>query len=43
MRPDIRSFPYRGYIVFFRYEADTFEVVNVLEGHRDFRSLYTEE
>ncbi len=43
LRPDIRSFPYRGYIVFFRYEADTFEVVNVLEGHRDFRSLYTEE
>ncbi|HVY35330.1 MAG TPA: type II toxin-antitoxin system RelE/ParE family toxin [Caulobacteraceae bacterium] len=36
LRPDLRSFPYRGYIIFFRYEADTFEVVNVLEGHRDF-------
>jgi plasmid stabilization system protein ParE len=43
LRPDIRSFPYRGYIVFFRYEADTFEIVNVLEGHRDFLSLYSEE
>jgi plasmid stabilization system protein ParE len=42
-QPDIRSFPYRGYIVFFRYEADTFEVVNVLEGHRDFPSLLDEE
>ena len=35
LRPDIRSFPFRGYLIFFRYEADTFEVVNVLEGHRD--------
>jgi plasmid stabilization system protein ParE len=43
LRPDIRSFPYRGYIVFFRYEADTFEVVNVLEGHRDFLSRYAED
>ena len=43
LRPDIRSVPYRGYIIFFRYEAETFEVVNVLEGHRDFPSLFTEE
>ena len=42
LRPDIRSFPCRGYIIFFRYEAETFEVVNVLEGHRDFPSLFTE-
>jgi plasmid stabilization system protein ParE len=43
LRPDIRSFPHRGYIIFFRYEADTLEVVNVLEGHRDFPSLFTED
>ena len=42
LRPDIRSFPYRGYIIFFRYQAETFEVVNVLEGHRDFTNLFTE-
>lgn len=35
LRPDIRSFPFKGYVIFFRYAADTFEVVNVLEGHRD--------
>jgi plasmid stabilization system protein ParE len=43
LHPDIRSFPYRGYIVFFRYEADTLEVVNVLERHRDFSTLFAEE
>ena len=42
LRPDIRSFPYRGYIIFFRYDAETVEVVNVLEGHRDFESAFTE-
>ena len=35
LRPDIRSFPFKGYVIFFRYAADTFERVNVLEGHRD--------
>ena len=39
--PDIRSFAFRGYVIFFRYQAETFEVVNVLEGHRDFPSLFT--
>ena len=35
LRPDIRSFPYKGYVIFFRYAAGRFEVVNILEGHRD--------
>jgi toxin ParE1/3/4 len=35
LRPDIRSFVFKGYVIFFRYEGDNFEVVNVLEGHRD--------
>jgi toxin ParE1/3/4 len=35
LRPDIRSFPYKGYVIFFRYDQDVLEVVNVLEGHRD--------
>lgn len=42
LRPDVRSFPYRGYIIFFRYGVDTLEVVNVREGHRDFPSLFTD-
>ena len=36
----IRSFPYRGYVVFFRYGADTLEVVTILEGHRDVTGAF---
>jgi toxin ParE1/3/4 len=35
LRPDIRSFPFRGYVIFFRYVDHVLEVVNILEGHRD--------
>ena len=35
LRPDLRSHPYKSYVIFFRYVGDMFEVVNVLEGHRD--------
>ena len=33
--PDLRSTPRGNYVIFFRYVADTFEVVNILERHRD--------
>ncbi len=42
LRPDIRSFPFKGYVIFFRYEADRFEVVNVLEGDRDVIGFFAE-
>jgi toxin ParE1/3/4 len=42
LHPDIRSFPFKGYVIFFRYEADRFEVVNVLEGHRDIIGFFSE-
>ena len=32
LRVDIRSFPFKGYVIFFRYHAGRFEVVNILEG-----------
>jgi toxin ParE1/3/4 len=35
LRRDMRSFAFRGYMIFFRYTDDAFEVVNILEGHRD--------
>ena len=35
LRPDIRSFAFRGYVIFFRYVEDRLEIVNVFEGHRD--------
>jgi toxin ParE1/3/4 len=39
----IRSFAFKGYVIFFRYEGDTFEVVNVLEGHRDIIAYFRED
>jgi plasmid stabilization system protein ParE len=40
LRPDIRSIacgdiPSNGYVIFFRYAEDAFEVVNIIEGGRD--------
>lgn len=38
--PGIRSFPFRGYVIFFRYGDDVLEVINVLEGHRDMAAHF---
>ncbi len=36
LRPDLRSFPFRGYVIFFRYtDDDTLEIVNILSARRD--------
>jgi plasmid stabilization system protein ParE len=43
LRPDIRSFPYKGYVIFFRYIDDTFEVVDILEGHRDIEAWFRDD
>jgi toxin ParE1/3/4 len=43
LRPDIRSFPFRGYVILFRYVDDLFEVVNIIENHRDFAALFKQE
>jgi toxin ParE1/3/4 len=42
LRPDVRSFPFRGYIIFFRYTEDAVEIINILEGHRDVRTHFGE-
>lgn len=31
--PDARSFAFGEYVIFFRYIGDSFEVINVIEGH----------
>ena len=41
LRPDIRSFSYRNYVLFFRYVDDRFEVVNILHAHRDIEGHFT--
>ncbi|MFB9951470.1 type II toxin-antitoxin system RelE/ParE family toxin [Rhizobium puerariae] len=35
LAPGLRSIACRGYIIFFRYVGDRFQIVNILEGHRD--------
>jgi toxin ParE1/3/4 len=40
LRPDIRSAPYQNYVIFFRYVDDRFEVVNILERHRDVDAYF---
>jgi plasmid stabilization system protein ParE len=42
LRHDIRSVPYKNYVIFFRYVADRFEVVDILEGHRDIEAHFRE-
>jgi toxin ParE1/3/4 len=37
---DLRSTPYGNYVIFFRYFGDAFEVVNILEGHRDIEGYF---
>ncbi|HEV7306302.1 type II toxin-antitoxin system RelE/ParE family toxin [Ensifer sp.] len=34
LRPDVRSMTFKGYVIFFRYVDERFEVVNIIEGHR---------
>lgn len=41
LRPDIRSFTFKGYVVFFRYVDERFEVINIIEGHRDIDELFS--
>ncbi|WP_353228985.1 type II toxin-antitoxin system RelE/ParE family toxin [Novosphingobium sp.] len=41
LRPDIRSTPCQGYVIFFRYRAaDAIEIVNILHGSRDIGSYF---
>ncbi len=40
IRSDLRSAAYKNYVVFFRYVGDRFEVVNILEGHRDIVAYF---
>ncbi len=40
LQPEVRSIPYENYVIFFRYMEDEFEVVNILEGHRDIDGYF---
>jgi hypothetical protein len=34
--------PYKGYVIFFRYERGWFEIVNIREGHLDVERYFAE-
>jgi toxin ParE1/3/4 len=38
--PNLRSHPYKSYVILFRYVGDVLEVINVIEGHRDIPALF---
>ncbi len=40
LRRDLRSIPFKGYIIFFRYRDNLFEVINIIESHRDLPRLF---
>jgi toxin ParE1/3/4 len=40
LRSDLRSLTFKSYVIFFRYRGEVFEVVNVLEGHRDIEGHF---
>jgi toxin ParE1/3/4 len=38
--PGLRSFPFRGYLIFMRYEEDRLLIVNVLHSRRDTEAAF---
>ncbi|MFV3129852.1 type II toxin-antitoxin system RelE/ParE family toxin [Niveispirillum sp. KHB5.9] len=39
LAPGLRSFPFQGYVILFRYEPDRLLIVNVVEGRRDLAAF----
>lgn len=39
----MRSFAFRGHVIFFRYLGDTIEIVHVLERHRDSAAQFDKD
>ncbi|RDJ24933.1 type II toxin-antitoxin system RelE/ParE family toxin [Bosea caraganae] len=43
LRPDMRSFAFKGYVIFFRYAGDAVEIVRVIERHRDATAQFDDD
>jgi toxin ParE1/3/4 len=44
LRHDIRSAPFKGYVIFFRYlDDDILEIAHIIEGHRDVIAIFAKE
>lgn len=42
LRPGIRSFPFQGYVIFFKVSETVLEIVTIVERHRDVEAVFTE-
>jgi toxin ParE1/3/4 len=40
---DLRSFPFRGFVIVFRYQTTTLDIVDILHGHQDIDAHFSEE
>ena len=40
LRPDLRSFSFKGYVILFRYADDMVVIVNIIERHRDIAAEF---
>lgn len=40
IRPYLRGIPLDGYIIFYRLGQDTIEIMRVIRGNRDFKTLF---
>ena len=40
LRENLRSHPFGSYIIFFMYNDNHFEVVTIIEGHRDIKAIF---
>lgn len=38
--PDLRSFPYKGYMIFFRYRGNVMQVVKIAGASQDLPRLF---
>lgn len=43
LRPGIRSFPFKNYIILMRYVGEALEIVNVVESHRDVEAIFRKD
>lgn len=42
-RQDIRSAPFKSYVIFFRYLQDALEIVHIIEAHRDLGAIFAHD
>lgn len=40
LRAGLRSHPFGNYVIFFIYNDNNLEVVTIIEGHRDIKSMF---